>query len=93
MLEPWDPNAPIGDEVAADTLARRACLDYGPWRPHHLAEARALLAADPALARANIHVSSTSARARRRRIRAREHAARRAEHNQQVHVVAYLDSL
>jgi ankyrin repeat protein len=56
--EDWDPTAPIGDEVTADTLARKACLDYGQWKLHHLEEARALLAADPALARTNIHVAS-----------------------------------
>lgn len=58
MHEAWDPRSPVGDEVTADTLARKACLDYGHWKPHHLDDARALLAADPALARANLHVAS-----------------------------------
>jgi ankyrin repeat protein len=58
VYQAWDPRAPIGVEVTADTLARKACLDYGHWKPHHLEEARALLAGDPELARANIHVAS-----------------------------------
>jgi len=56
--EAWDPMAPTGNEVTADTLARRACMDYGRWRLPDLDEALRMLAADPALSRASLHVAA-----------------------------------
>ena len=51
----WDPaTPPPADEPAADRMIRKASLDYGPWRPSHLDEARRMLEADPDLARTTI---------------------------------------
>jgi ankyrin repeat protein len=56
----WDPGvAPPARETDADRLIRHACLDYGAWQPERLADAHALLAAQPALAQANLATAAT----------------------------------
>jgi ankyrin repeat protein len=46
--------------AAADAFVRAACLDYESWRPEHLAEARRLLAANPALSRENVWTAAAA---------------------------------
>ncbi len=48
------PGAPVGD-----ALIRLATVTYGSWRPEHAVAARALLAAQPELAVANIYTAAT----------------------------------
>jgi ankyrin repeat protein len=40
-------------------MIRHACLDYGDWQPERLADAHALLAAQPALAQADLWTAAT----------------------------------
>jgi len=56
----WDPSVVVPDREPADALIRRACLDYGRWRPEDLDDARALLARSPALAGASIHAAAAT---------------------------------
>lgn len=55
---PADPAAdPPGPPVPADRLLRLGCLTWAGWRPEHAAAARAMLAADPGLARLSLHTA------------------------------------
>ena len=56
----WDPAAGPPATARVDQLIQWSCLDYGRWSRDDLDRARALLAEDPALARANIWAAAAT---------------------------------
>jgi hypothetical protein len=60
MTRPDDPDIWNGARVASpgDEMLRLACLDFEGWHPGLAERARAMLAADPALAHASIHTAA-----------------------------------
>ena len=56
----WDPSAGPAATSPVDQLIQWACLDYGRWQLGDLERARALLAEEPALARASIHAAAAT---------------------------------
>ncbi|MEO7731337.1 MAG: ankyrin repeat domain-containing protein, partial [Kofleriaceae bacterium] len=56
----WDPSAGPAATTRVDQLIQWACVDYGRWQLADLDRARALLAEDPALGRANIHAAAAA---------------------------------
>jgi hypothetical protein len=55
----WDPRSARDGEPKADVLVRLSCMDYEGWTPARAERARAMLAAVPELAAANIYTAAT----------------------------------
>jgi ankyrin repeat protein len=56
----WDPSAGPAATARVDQLIQWSCLDYGRWLPGDLDRARALLAEEPSLGRANVHAAAAT---------------------------------